>query len=99
MDEVTLKMLTVDHKSQFCPVCFELLDAMSALTGDAPPEAGDFTICLYCRSILRVCEDFGLAKSSLMEIPTHSRFTFAKALRLMDEMPPPRRKREPFPKA
>ena len=89
---MTKNLITVHYPPRFCPVCFTVLNATSAVTGDAEPEPGDFTICIGCRSILRIGEDFALTKSSLMEIPEHSRLGFVKAIRLMEENPPqPRR--------
>ena len=89
---MTKKLITVRHTPRFCPVCFTVLDTTSALTGDAEPEPGDFTICIGCRSILKVGPDFTLDKSSLMEIPEHSRLDFVRVLRLMEENPPPPRR-------
>lgn len=78
--------------AQFCPVCFKVLDGVTALTGGVAPVRGDFTICLYCRSVLRYGEGMQLDKSSLLEVPEHSRLYFVKVLRLMDELPPPKGK-------
>jgi hypothetical protein len=36
-----------------CPVCFHPLDAATCATGDARPEPGDLTVCLYCTTFLR----------------------------------------------
>ena len=89
---MTKETITVRHAPRFCPVCFSFIDAISAVTGDSEPEPGDFTICFYCRAVLRIGEDFTLTKSSLMEIPTHSRMMFVKAIRLMEQNPPPPRR-------
>jgi hypothetical protein len=77
---------------RFCPVCFCKLDAFTNLTGMDLPVPGDFTICIKCRSILRFRENLELEKSSLMEVPVQIRFQFAKVLRVMDEMPPLKKK-------
>jgi hypothetical protein len=80
---------------RFCPVCFTVLDSAMNLTGPDAPEPGDFTICIGCRSMLRFGEGMALELSSLEAVPTHSRFEFAKVLRIMKEMPPlPRKKKD-----
>lgn len=89
---MTKPLITVEHPPRFCPVCFTVLTAISALTGETAPEPGDFTICVGCRSILKVGADYVYEKSSLMEIPTHSRYEFVKALRVIEDNPPPPRR-------
>lgn len=83
---------TVQLPPQFCPVCFTVLNAATNMTSEGPPEPGDFTICIGCRAVL--CFGLGMVMelSSLMAIPAHSRFGFAKVIRLMEENPPPPRK-------
>lgn len=88
-----LELVTRRHTPRFCPVCFSVLDSTSALTGDRLPVPGDFSICINCRSILRVGAGFVFEKSSLMEVPEDSRMEFVRALRLMEENPPPPRKK------
>jgi hypothetical protein len=85
-------MTTVRLPPQFCPVCFTMLDAATNMTSEGPPVPGDFTICIGCRSILKFGPEMGRELSSLEAVPAHSRFAFAKMLRVMGEMPPPRRK-------
>lgn len=83
------KTLTVRLPPQFCPVCFHLLDAATNMTSAEPPVEGDFTICIGCRAVLRWGAGMVMEASSLMAVPVHSRFAFAKILRLMQEAPPP----------
>ena len=47
---------------QSCTVCSHKLDAVSPMSGDenAVPKEGDFTVCLYCCSILRFTENLRL---------------------------------------
>lgn len=92
---IKMTLLTVDIPQQFCPVCFTLLNRTSALTGNHAPEFGDFTICIGCLSILKIGPDFVLEKSSLIEIPVHSRLAFVKAREKMKEMPPLPRRSDP----
>lgn len=40
-----------------CPVCFHRLDAATCTTGDAQPQPGDLTVCLYCTAFLRFDAD------------------------------------------
>ena len=39
-----------------CPVCGMQLNAHTNTVGYTPPKTGDYTICLFCQSVLR----FGL---------------------------------------
>lgn len=89
---MTAKTITVRLAPRFCPVCFKVLDAATNLTSDDPPEPGDFTVCIDCRAVLRWGADMNLELSSLEEIPAHSRMVFAKVLRIMEQLPPVRRK-------
>jgi hypothetical protein len=49
-----------------CPCCGKTLDAATAIADerDPIPEAGDFSICLYCGTILEYEEDFFLHVAS-----------------------------------
>jgi hypothetical protein len=77
-----------------CPVCSWPLDASTNMTGHEAPGVGDFTVCINCRSVLRFGLGMGLEKSSLLEVPTHIRASFAKIIRCMEAMPrPPRQKK------
>jgi hypothetical protein len=73
---------------RFCPVCFCKLDAVTNMTSRDKPEPGDFTVCIGCRSVLRLGPEMTLEKSSLLEVPVHLRFEFAKMIRVMGLMPP-----------
>jgi len=48
--------MTVTHRTppRACPVCAKVLNACQSLASDdtRPPEPGDLTRCLYCRSWL-----------------------------------------------
>jgi hypothetical protein len=66
---------------RFCPVCFNILDSITGLETENPPEPGDFSICLKCGAVLRVMmatDGLDYALSSLMEIPVNSRLGFAQ---------------------
>ena len=48
-----------------CPCCGKKLDGATELSGDeATPQAGDFSICLYCGTILEYEEGFFLHVAS-----------------------------------
>jgi len=34
-----------------CPSCQHVIDGAGRVTGDSRPEAGDFTVCVYCASV------------------------------------------------
>jgi hypothetical protein len=75
----------------FCPVCSYKLDGVTNMTSRDAPTVGDFTVCIDCRSVLRFGLGMKLEKSALIEVPTHLRASFAKLIRVMEEMPLPRR--------
>lgn len=75
-----------------CPVCFHQLDGTTNMTGKDEPRVGDFTVCVYCRSVLRFGLDMILEESSLMQVPVEIRFAFAKLIRTLESMPPPKGK-------
>jgi hypothetical protein len=68
---------------RWCPVCFTKLDAVTSVEGEFTPKVGDCTICLGCASVLQFTEGMELRLSSLMEIPAHSRMSFAKLVQLI----------------
>jgi hypothetical protein len=74
-----------------CPFCSYTLDAVTNLTGQDQPQEGDFTVCIGCRGVLRFGHNLTLHKSSLMEVPTHLRMSFAKVIRVAETMPKPKR--------
>ena len=43
----------VNMRPSPCPVCGRVLDAASMVGGEGRPKPGDFTVCMYCSSILR----------------------------------------------
>ncbi len=51
-----------------CPVCAHLLNAATAAEGEARPEEGDLSCCLYCRSFLVFTADLTLRKATEKEI-------------------------------
>jgi hypothetical protein len=71
----------------FCPFCFKMLDATTSLGSEEVPQPGDFTVCIACCGVLRFTDDMSLLPSSLLEIPTHSRLEFAKAVQACKELP------------
>lgn len=48
-----------------CPVCGDRIEAMSAVTDINPPQPGDPTVCVMCRSINVVGDD------GYIRLPTH----------------------------
>lgn len=62
--------VTTRTPKNMCPHCGSLVDAA---TGDRTPEAGDFTICLYCAGINRFNDNLLLVKSNLQEVPQYLR--------------------------
>lgn len=52
-----------------CPTCGETLDAASGLTNaDATPKSGDFSLCAYCGTVLRFCDDLSIAEATKEDI-------------------------------
>jgi hypothetical protein len=53
-----------------CPRCLEQLDAAGPHDPrwKAPPRPGDFTVCLYCASVLRYTETMGLVRLTPADI-------------------------------
>lgn len=41
----------------YCPKCSRKIDAFTSLTGDSAPEEDDFTLCIYCDTILQFNAD------------------------------------------
>jgi hypothetical protein len=78
-----------------CPICFHKLDGIANMTGHEKPEPGDFTVCVGCRSVLKFGPGMGLELSSLMEVPTHIRASFAKLIRYMEAYPLPQKEPKP----
>jgi hypothetical protein len=70
----------------FCPLCFALLSGTTAMTNDKEPEPGDFTVCLYCAAVLIFGPRMELEKSSLMDIPEHSRLPFAQTVQTVKKI-------------
>lgn len=79
------KLRTTEMPSCFCPVCFKLLDAVTAFD-DTSPDPGNYTVCFGCASVLRFSENMVLMPSSLLEIPEHSRLQFAQLVQTVKLM-------------
>ena len=76
---------TFDLRSQFCPACFTMVECATNMTGADAPKPGDAVVCLYCAAVLEFDGNMMLRVISLFDIPMHSRFDFAKAVRLVKE--------------
>jgi len=60
---------TIRHEQKPCPTCNKPLDASSQV-GDDPSQSpcpGDYTVCLYCGSLLIFREDLHLEKPTKKE--------------------------------
>jgi tRNA1(Val) A37 N6-methylase TrmN6 len=74
---------TTRSPARFCPSCFILLDSITSVYKDLTPEAGDFSVCLKCGSVLYIVQTAGgfeYELSSLTAIPPHSRRAFARVV-------------------
>jgi hypothetical protein len=60
-----------------CPLCSSLLDdAMPVDDNASEPEAGDITVCIYCKAILTFIEDGHLkvlSNKEFLELPLNMR--------------------------
>jgi hypothetical protein len=54
-------------KGLTCPACDAPADG-AAGEGRAPPEAGDFSVCVYCSAVLRFTAAGGLRVAEALEI-------------------------------
>jgi len=81
----TAKGYTGQTLPQFCPVCFAVLDGVTNLTGPDKPDPGDFTVCVYCRAVLKFGPDLAMELSSLEAVPVHVRMEFAKVIRAIEQ--------------
>jgi hypothetical protein len=62
-------MFTVQLKYHSCPACGKKLDAASSvLNSERGPQAGDYTVCLYCANIFRFTPTMELAPATAEEI-------------------------------
>jgi hypothetical protein len=85
-------------KLQWCPVCFSKLNATSEviergyqITVEAVAEVGDYTVCLYCGSILRLRDDKTLEEIKLIDVHESVRMKTAQvqaAIRTMGRREP-----------
>ena len=55
-------------KSTVCPVCKKSVDAATSLHGKGIPQKGNFTVCIYCSSILRFTEKMGLVAATADDV-------------------------------
>lgn len=72
----------------FCPFCFWQLDAATNMEGPDAPQPGDFTVCIECAGVLQYGPDMQLLASSLLEVPMHSRLSFAKVVQTIKTLRP-----------
>jgi predicted RNA-binding Zn-ribbon protein involved in translation (DUF1610 family) len=61
-------MLTTRTPEQKCPKCGKKLDSASSVKGNHKPEAGDFTVCISCNSILTFETGLTLSMASDAEL-------------------------------
>jgi len=87
MKRPTGKTLTTQTEARWCPNCFQLLTAYTALTDAVKAEPGDFTVCIGCASVLRFTETMDFELSSLEAIPTHARMQFARVVQAAQSLP------------
>jgi hypothetical protein len=78
-------MVTTRLSPSFCPICFQLLDAVTCFTAQIAPKPGDFTICIECGAVVEFGAKMDLRLRSLEDIPMHSRLDFAKAVQAIKE--------------
>ncbi len=65
---------------RFCPACFQMLDGVTNLTSKDAPQPFDFTVCIYCASVLKFSAKMDLELSALIDVPVVLRFEFAKVV-------------------
>lgn len=87
MKKPTGKTLTTRTETRWCPKCFQMLDAITALLDEVKPVPGDFTVCIGCASVLRFTETMDFELSSLEAIPTRSRMMFARVVQAVKARP------------
>lgn len=58
-----------DAPASFCPYCRASFDAVTGLTGDPRPEAGDAGICWYCGGLLVYRDDGTPREPTEEELP------------------------------
>ena len=70
------KYTTTRTSPQFCPFCFQVIDAVSpAENAHIVPKPGDFTLCIYCAAILTFDADMMQLASSLLKRYLKTRVT------------------------
>lgn len=86
MKKATGKTLTTRFENaRWCPCCFGVLSAATCLTDEVRPEPGDYTVCIYCASVLRFDGQMDYQLSSLEAVPTHIRMQFARIVQAVKE--------------
>ena len=55
-------------KAAPCPSCGKELDGCTSFTGQQTPSGGDFSVCLYCSTILRFTAGLGLSSASTSDL-------------------------------
>lgn len=56
-----------------CVNCDESLAVSNGVNCDQPPQADDFTICVYCGKIHKFLEDMSLEGVSINDVPPENR--------------------------
>ena len=67
-----------------CPTCGHVIDAASDPTGEATPEPGDFTVCLYCQDLFKFGENLRLEplqESDIAKLPLDVVSRYQSAIR------------------
>ena len=60
-----------ETKTTSCPTCKHHLDMAQKAQGEGEPEEGDYTICLYCGSVLQFTADLDVNLTPDHEIPDY----------------------------
>jgi hypothetical protein len=80
----------ISHRigEKYCPVCHHLIDTASLISEESrmekprPPKEGDFSLCLYCATILRFDADLQhrrAAESELLELESEDLYRLRRA--------------------
>lgn len=78
-------MTTFRILSQFCPLCFTILDTATPIAGKGPPEAGDHTVCIECGAVLRFGSDLELLPAKLEDVDITVRAKTARMILFIQE--------------
>jgi hypothetical protein len=72
---------TTRLKPDYCPACFHRLDSATGAFEDVAPQAGDFTVCIQCGTILEFSETLQLKRLS-----KHAKQRIAETPKLATEL-------------